>query len=135
MVVQGHILLELLLQIFTIGEPMSFKHIGDVPIETLHHAVGLGRGWFAAAEGRGMRNKSFLGPSLCRLCLHSRQNAMPSCSSLRTVRHLRLDSGHGACVFVQGNHQNKAPWWAAGGSKDCLSTAARLCSHEQRIPV
>ena len=32
-----------------------------------------------------------------------------SCSSLRAGRHLRSDGGRGACVFVQGNHHDKAP--------------------------
>ena len=32
-----------------------------------------------------------------------------SCSSFRTGRHLRAGGGRGACVFMQGNHHDKAP--------------------------
>ena len=35
------------------------------------------------------------------------------CSSLRAGRHLRADGGRGACVFVQGDHHDKAPGWTA----------------------
>ena len=37
-----------------------------------------------------------------------------SCSGLGTGRHLRTGGGRGACVFVQGDHHDKAPGWTAG---------------------
>lgn len=43
MVVQSHISHQRLLQILTTGEAMGFEHIGDTPVEALHHAIGSGR--------------------------------------------------------------------------------------------
>lgn len=35
------------------------------------------------------------------------------CSSLRAGRHLRAGCGRSTCVFMQGNHHDKAPGWTA----------------------
>jgi hypothetical protein len=49
MVVQGHITHERLRQIFTAGESVSCEHIGNAPIETLHHAIRSGCAWLGQA--------------------------------------------------------------------------------------
>lgn len=53
-------------------------------------------------------------------------------SSLRAGRHLRSNGGRGACVFVQGNHHDKAPWWTAVVtqilSNRCLMTSLAMNS-------
>jgi hypothetical protein len=49
MVVQSHVTHERLLQILTTGESMGFKHIGNAPIEALHHAIDSGRAWLGQA--------------------------------------------------------------------------------------
>ena len=36
-----------------------------------------------------------------------------SCSGLRTGCHLSTGGGRSACVFMQGNHHDKAPGWTA----------------------
>ncbi|OLK25686.1 hypothetical protein IXO621_00385, partial [Xanthomonas oryzae pv. oryzae] len=43
MVVQRHIALQSLLHVFTAVEPVCLEHIGDAPVEPLHHAIGSGR--------------------------------------------------------------------------------------------
>ncbi len=64
MVVQGHITHERLLQIFTAGELVSFEHIGNTPIEALHHAIRYGRAWLGQAvlnaQGRHSWSNSWL---------------------------------------------------------------------------
>ena len=43
MVVQGHIALQGLLHVLAAVESVSLEHIGNAPVEPLHHAVGSGR--------------------------------------------------------------------------------------------
>jgi hypothetical protein len=50
MVVQGHVTHERLLQIFTAGESMGFKHISDTSVEALDHAVGARRAGLGQAK-------------------------------------------------------------------------------------
>lgn len=42
-VVQRHVTQQPLLQVLSVNESVGLEHIGNAPIEALHHPIGLGR--------------------------------------------------------------------------------------------